>query len=211
MFSLNDFYYSFFNLTTVFSLSTLTAYVTCVVFKQPFINPIYTTDLIYTRAKEAGNTVVVVLSQAVITAAFFIHKIESENNHTWFQTGMNMCLYGLCIEFIYYIYHRSAHSNTFLYQKIHKQHHVNHDVYPFDTFYLTTFDSLGLIVSLGLPLTYLPVTYFELNTVLYIYLTSSYLSHSKLFYDHHHIHHSLLKCNYCILVPIFDILFQTYR
>ena len=212
MLSLQDFIYSLFIINIgVFSLSTVTAYLICAFFKQPFINPKYSNDLITVRISEARNTVVIVLTQSVITTSFLVQKIESVKNHTWFQTGMIICTYSIFIELFYYIYHRGVHSYPYLYQLIHKQHHNNHDVFPFDTFYLTTFDSMGLIVSLGLPLTYLPVSYFELNTVIYIYLTSSYLSHSRLFYDHHHIHHTLINYNYCIFLPIFDILFQTYR
>lgn len=195
----------------VFGCSTLTAYIICNIYNQPFIHPKYTTDLITTRIKDGTNTIVVVLTKTFLTTSFFVEKIVSEKNHTLYQTGMNICTYTVCIELLYYVYHRGVHSYPYLYQLIHKKHHANHDVYPFDTFYLTTFDSIGLIMSLGLPLTFLPVSYFELNTVLYIYLTSSYLAHSKLFYDHHHIHHSLIEYNYCIFLPIFDILFNTYR
>lgn len=195
----------------VFSFSTLSAYIICNIYNQPFINPKYSLDLINTRLTDARNTILVVLTKSFITTSLVINKIESVQNHTWFQTGINICTYSMFIELFYYVYHRGVHSHPFVYKLIHKKHHINHDVYPFDTFYLTTFDSMGLIISLGLPLTFLPVSYFELNTVLYIYLTSSYLSHSRLFYDHHYIHHTLIEYNYCILLPIFDILFKTYR
>ena len=195
----------------IFGFSTLTAYIICNVYNQPFINPKYSTDLITTRLKDGTSTVVVVLAKSFITTSFFIEKIVSVKNHTWLQTGTTIASYTLLIELLYYVYHRGVHSYPYLYKLIHKKHHANYDVYPFDTFYLTTFDSIGLIISLGLPLTFLPVSYFELNTVLYIYITSSYLAHSKLFYDHHHIHHSLVEYNYCIFLPVFDILFNTYR
>jgi len=195
----------------VFGFSTFTAYIICNIYNQPFINPKYSNDLITTRIKDACSTIVVVLTKSCITTSFLIYKIQSVKNHTLFQTGMTICTYSLFIELFYYAYHRGVHSYPFVYKLVHKKHHANHDVYPFDTFYLTTYDSIGLLISLGLPLTFLSVSYFELSTVIYIYITSSYLSHSKLFYDHHHIHHSLLEYNYCILVPIFDILFKTYR
>ena len=195
----------------VFSLSTFTAYSICILFKQPFINPKYSKELIATRIADARNTIVLVLANSFITTSFLMYKLESVKNHTWFQTGLGICTYSMCIELLYYMYHRGVHSHPFVYTLIHKKHHMNHDVFPFDTFYLTSFDSMGLIVSLGLPLAFLPVSYFELKTVLYIYLTSSYLSHSKLFYDHHHIHHTLVQYNYCILNPIFDIVFRTYK
>ena len=195
----------------VFGFSTLTAYVICNIYNQPFINPNYSIETITTRLKDGVTTVVVILTKSFITTSFLIYKIESVKNHTWFQTGMTICTYTVFIELFYYVYHRGVHSHPFVYKLIHKKHHINHDVYPFDTFHLTTFDSMGLIISLGLPLTFLSVSYFELNTVLYIYLTSSYLAHSKLFYDHHYIHHTLINYNYCIFLPIFDILCKTYK
>ena len=195
----------------IFSFSTLSACVICHICNQPFINPEYSADLISTRLKDAGNTIIVVLTKSFVTTSFFIYKIESEKNHTWLQTGFTICTYSFFIELLYYVYHRGVHSHPVIYKYIHKKHHVNHDVYPFDTFHLTTFDSMGLIISLGLPLAFLRVSYFELSSVLYIYLTSSYLSHSKLFYDHHHIHHTLIHYNYCIFLPIFDVLCETYR
>lgn len=195
----------------VFGFSTFTAYSICILFNQPFINPTYSKEVIAARITDARNTIALVLTNSFITTSFLMYKIVSIKNHTWFQTGVVISTYSILIELFYYLYHRGVHSHPLLYQWIHKKHHKNHDVYPFDTFYLSSFDSMGLIISLGLPLTFLPVSYFELKTVLYIFLTSSYLSHSKLFYDHHHIHHTLVNYNYCILLPIFDIAFNTYK
>jgi len=209
MVTLAEIGYSFFLMNGVFGFSTLTAYLICTCFNQPFINPKYSEELITIRGKDAATTICVVLVQGIAGSSPFMSRIWT-TNHTWYESVSTMCLYSVLIELMYYTYHRSVHSNSILY-RIHKKHHMNYDVYPFDTFYLTTYDSMGLIVSLAVPLVCLRVTPFELTCVLYMYLTSSYLSHSQLFYDHHHKHHTLLKCNFCFLFPIFDILCNTYQ
>jgi len=128
--------------------------------------------------------------------------------HTWLESYQNMILYCLFIEANYYIYHRLIH--VYYYSQIHKKHHEHIIVYPFDTFHLTQLDDLALVISLGLPLVFLQMSMAEHFSVLYIYITSAYLSHSELFWDHHSIHHRLLHSNFCILFPVFDILFGTY-
>jgi len=88
---------------------------------------------------------------------------------------------------------------------------INIIVYPFDSFYLTDLDDLASIISIGMPIIFINVSLYEQILIFYIYITSSYLSHSELYWSHHSIHHKLLNCNYCILFPIFDIIFGTYR
>jgi sterol desaturase/sphingolipid hydroxylase (fatty acid hydroxylase superfamily) len=91
-------------------------------------------------------------------------------------------------------------------------HHENIDVYPFDTFYMTKTDSFFLVSSLGAPILFLHLNYFELVFVLYVYITAAYFEHSKEFIlSHHATHHKLIFCNFCILNPVFDIMFGTYR
>jgi sterol desaturase/sphingolipid hydroxylase (fatty acid hydroxylase superfamily) len=129
--------------------------------------------------------------------------------HTWIESYNTMILYCLFIEANYYVYHRFIHK--YYYGNIHKKHHENIHVYPFDTFHLTQIDDMALVLSLGLPLAFIKISMVEHFLILYIYITTSYLSHSELFWHHHSIHHRFLYSNFCILVPIFDILFGTYK
>jgi len=193
----------------IFISSTLTAYTICILCKQPFANPSLTNQQVWERIVDISKTLMIILSQAVIATAFLWHKILPMSAHNCIRTITTILLFSILIEFFYYIYHRIIHK--FFFEQIHKQHHLNQDVYPLDTFDFTLFDSLGLVISIGLPLLILEVTILEQFVVLYIYIISSYLSHSRLLYDHHHKHHYLGHCNYCIFLPIFDILFGTYK
>jgi sterol desaturase/sphingolipid hydroxylase (fatty acid hydroxylase superfamily) len=120
-----------------------------------------------------------------------------------------MLTYCLFVEANYYSYHRFIHKCYYV--DIHKKHHENVVVYPFDTFHLTDIDDLAAIISLGLPLVFVKISIVEQIIITYMYVTSSYLSHSELFWKHHSIHHKLLQYNFCILFPVFDILFGTYK
>jgi sterol desaturase/sphingolipid hydroxylase (fatty acid hydroxylase superfamily) len=113
------------------------------------------------------------------------------------------------IEANYYIYHRIIHK--YYYANVHKKHHTNIIVYPFDTFYLSGLDDLASIISIGSPVILINISVYEQIIILSLYITTSYLSHSELYWSHHSIHHKLLNYNYCILFPFFDILFGTYN
>jgi len=76
---------------------------------------------------------------------------------------------------------------------------------------VTELDDLASIISIGMPIIFVNISVYEQMIILYIYITTSYLSHSELYWSHHSIHHKLLNYNYCILFPIFDVIFGTYR
>jgi sterol desaturase/sphingolipid hydroxylase (fatty acid hydroxylase superfamily) len=193
----------------IFLSGTLTAFMICLLYNQPFINPSFTKQQILDRFVDILKNSIFILCIATLFTAFIFKKMLPNSAHSWRQTIFTVIIFSIAIEFFYYIYHRIVHKIG--YELIHEKHHRNEVVYPFDTFDFTFVDSLNLVVSIGLPLLLIPVTVLEQCIILYIYVTSSYLSHSQLFYDHHHKHHYLKHCNYCIFLPIFDILFGTYK
>lgn len=191
-----------------FTISTLTAYLICLVYKQPFINPTLTDWEEGVRINEYARNVPILILQSGSLLYFVSDNIIPYGQHTWFQSLYTIAIYCLYIEAIYYTYHRLVHKYGYSY--IHKKHHKNVIVYPFDTFYLTEADDFASIVSIGLPIVFINISLLEQFVILYMYITSSYLSHSELFWSHHSIHHRLQIYNFCILFPIFDILFGTY-
>jgi sterol desaturase/sphingolipid hydroxylase (fatty acid hydroxylase superfamily) len=193
----------------IFFSATLSAMGIFKIYNQPFVNPSLTKEQIGTRVMDIGKTLAIILSQAIVVTAFLWNDLLPMSAHSLPHSFVTIIVFGILIEFFYYIYHRIVHKHFYL--EIHQQHHLNTDVYPLDTFDFTLFDSMGLVISIGLPLLLLEVTMLEQFIILFIYIVSSYLSHSRLFYDHHYKHHSLRKCNYCIFFPIFDILFGTYK
>ena len=203
-------YYSTCIIVHPFIFATLTAIAICYYFKYPFISPKYSIVKISERLSEMSKGIPILLTQSVLFTYMAYPNIQPNLFHTEIESFWSIVLYSLLIEANYYAYHRWIHSSKY-YSLVHKKHHQITDVYPFDTFFLTYFDDLALVLSLGLPLFVIKVTYIEQFLVLYLYITSSYLSHSNLFWKHHSLHHKHIHCNYCILFPVFDILFHTYR
>lgn len=174
-----------------------------------FINPSLTDEEKNLRINEYTRNVPILIIQSTSLMYLISDNIIKYDDHTLFQSFYTLCMYFLCIEAIYYVYHRLIHKYFYLY--VHKKHHTNITVYPFDTFFLTELDDLASIVSIRLPVLFIKISMIEQFIILYLYITSSYLSHSNLFWSHHYIHHKLFKYNFCILFPIFDIIFGTYK
>jgi sterol desaturase/sphingolipid hydroxylase (fatty acid hydroxylase superfamily) len=200
---------SFGVIVTTFSFSTITAFVICYVNNYPFINPTLTNEEKINKINEYIRNVPLLLFQSTSLMYIVSDNIIPYGKHNWVESLYSICLYFLLIEAIYYIYHRIIHK--YYYKNVHKKHHINIIVYPIDTFFLTELDDLASIISIGMPIIFINVSVCEQIIILYIYITTAYLSHSELYWSHHSIHHRLLNCNYCILFPIFDILFGTYK
>jgi len=204
-----NFLYSLSVIVGTFSVSTFTAYCICLYNDCPFVNPKMKHAIRVERIYDLVKNVPSLLLQSVGMMYLVSNNIIPYGQHTWLESYRAMSLYCLLTEANYYTYHRFIH--RYYYVQIHKMHHENVIVYPFDTFHLTQLDNIALVVSLGLPLVFIQMSMVEHFLILYMYITSAYLSHSELFWKHHSIHHRLLNCNFCILFPVFDILFGTYR
>jgi sterol desaturase/sphingolipid hydroxylase (fatty acid hydroxylase superfamily) len=200
---------SFGVIVTTFSISTLTAFLICYANNYPFINPTFNNKERITRINENIKNVPLLIFQSTGLMYVMCGNIIPYGQHTWFESFYSICLYCIFIEAIYYVYHRTIHK--YYYANVHKKHHKNVIVYPFDTFFLTDLDDLASILSLGMPIIFINISVCEQIIILYLYITTSYLSHSELCWTHHSIHHKLLNYNYCILFPIFDIIFGTYK
>jgi sterol desaturase/sphingolipid hydroxylase (fatty acid hydroxylase superfamily) len=152
----------------------------------------------------------ILLLQSIAFNMYIYESLLSPGSHTFLQSLQAIILYSIFAEFNYYIYHRAAHSR-YLYALVHKKHHIIINTYPFDTFYFTSIDDISLAACLEIPLLFVRLTHNELNLVLWFYITMGFLAHSNYVYDFHDLHHTLLKCNYCIVIPYFDILFGTFK
>jgi len=200
---------SFYTIVSTFALSTATTLFICYLNNQPFINPTFSSEEKTKRIHEYLRNVPLLIFQSTGLMYIVSDNIIPYEQHTLFESFSSMCLYCLLIEANYYIYHRLIHK--YYYIDVHKKHHMNIIVYPFDTFYLTGLDDLASIVSIGSPILFINISVYEQIIILYLYITTSYLSHSQLFWQHHSIHHKLPQYNFCILFPVFDILFGTYN
>ena len=200
---------SFGVIITTFSISTITAFAICYINNYPFINPTFSNEERISKINEYIKNVPLLIFQSTGFMYIVSDNIIPYGKHTMIESLYSICLYCVLIEAFYYIYHRIIHK--YYYTNVHKKHHKNIIVYPFDTFFLTEWDDLASIISIGAPIIFINISVYEQIIILYIYITTSYLSHSELYWTHHSIHHKLLHYNYCILFPIFDIIFGTYR
>jgi sterol desaturase/sphingolipid hydroxylase (fatty acid hydroxylase superfamily) len=192
-----------------FAFSTMTAYFICSLNNYPFINPKFSNETQLERVNDYIKNVPILIIQSIGLMHLASNNIIHYGSHTLLESFYYMSIYCTLIEANYYLYHRFIHK--YYYELVHKKHHANVIVYPFDTYYLTSIDDLASIISIGLPLFFIKISVIEEIIILYMYITSSYLSHSDLYWSHHSIHHKLLRYNFCILFPIFDIIFGTYK
>ena len=130
----------------------------------------------------------------------------------------------LVFEFLIYVWHRSMHSNQFLWRVFHQMHHSAERVDTLGAFYFSPADmvgftlvgSLSLVVIVGIPAE--SATYF-----LYITMFLGIFQHTNvrtprwLGYliqrpESHSLHHQkgVHRFNYSDL-PLFDILFGTFK
>jgi sterol desaturase/sphingolipid hydroxylase (fatty acid hydroxylase superfamily) len=194
-----------------FSASTFTAYLICNQYNIPFFNPKHNRYQFYYNLRQVSLSTSYTLLQAILISSFFIKFFIDKHPHSIMQSTTNLIKYSVFAELLYYIYHRTVHKKQY-YKQIHSMHHENVEVYPIDTFYMTNLDSFFLVGSLGAPVLFLNLNYYELAFSTYVYITAAYLEHSRhCIISHHDTHHKLIFCNYCILNPIFDIIFRTYR
>ena len=200
---------SFGIIASTFAISTITSFFICYANNCPFINPTFSKEERMTRINEYIRNVPLLIFQSTGLMYIVSDNILPYGKHTWFESLSSICVYCILIEANYYVYHRMIHK--YYYANVHKKHHANIIVYPFDSFYLTSLDDLASIVSIGMPIIFINLSLYEAMFIFYLYITASYLSHSELYWSHHSIHHKLLNYNYCILFPIFDIIFGTYR
>lgn len=181
------------------------------VFNIKLINPKF--DL--QKIKQNSSIMLYTLNMLFLTflpvfKLFFINKITTEN-HEYIYSIYLITKYATFVELFYYIFHFSLHKNKWLYQNIHKKHHENVDVYPFDAFYIDYYDLLGVNSCLLLPSYLVSINYYEFILIAYFYTLSGVLVHSDYFTLHHKNHHKYLNCNYSFIFPIYDIIFETSK
>lgn len=193
-----------------FSVSVMTTLLICCIYNVPCVNPRYNSEKRFERINEIGKNMSISMLQSVGILYFVSDNIIPYREHYNVLESMfsiiQICIF---IEANYYVYHRIIHK--YCYTEVHKKHHENVIVYPFDAFFLTEIDEFVFMVSLLSPTAFIKISMIEQSFILYVYVTSSLVSHSDLFWKHHYVHHKLPCCNYCLLFPIFDVLFRTYK
>jgi len=196
-----------FLITSILLSSSISAYFICKLYNYPFINPEH-----YLKDKIKNISLV---TMCVIINYHIIYEFYSKyylyiQPISFLQRLFNI-LYFICIlEFIAYFYHRLSHSK-YLYKYTHYDHHKNIIVYPIDFLEFDYLDNIAQTLYINLPLYFIPMNYYDYLLVYYIYSVGAFLIHSNLITEYHVLHHKYFKCNYGILLPVYDILFNTYK
>ena len=187
---------------SVFSLAITSSYAVCLISNYPFYNPKLTQKQLIDNLLDSSFNLSIIATEVILFASLYYPYLDSEN-HGLIRTFSNVIEYSFWIELFYYSYHRFLHISNW-YSIIHAKHHTNLIVYPLDTLDISILDSTGMILTLVAPLWFVDVNLAEHNFIMYIYLTGSFLSHSKLLSSRHVNHHKKFKCNFSFLFPIFD-------
>lgn len=117
-----------------------------------------------------------------------------------------MFLHSLSIEFAFYWSHRLLDSNHYVYMSIHRQHHLERDPYPIDSYIVSPLESCIITTSFAFP----NIIGIQLTQRGMIAVQTAHLVHGAFTSIKHHIHHhTYIKGNYFGIYPLWDFVFRT--
>ena len=194
-------------ISSVLISSFVTAISICSINNYSFFNPLK-------RIKDEIKTTLKVGSLVIINyniIYFLLSKYNLYIDNITHVTRVNNIIYFIfLLEFFNYFYHRLSHSK-YLYKYSHYDHHQNIEVFPIDFLQFDLLDNIAQTLYINLPLYFVKMHYFDYAVIYYIYSCGAFLIHSNIITEYHMLHHKYYKCNYGILLPIYDIIFGTYR
>lgn len=212
--TIRPFLLSFHVTALLFSFATVSAKWICDYCNQPFYNPKYDDTSKCTVWEALSKKYIRPLFPAFLSTicinALAMRNIDMFASHGRLRNLQNFIFYVIFVEFCYYGYHQCMHTKK-MYKWIHSKHHENIVVYPIDAFYIGVIDVTGYFLILNIPVVLIKMNLFEYVLFQYIYICFNFISHSNLAGSHHAAHHRLFNCNFCLLFPIFDFMFDTMR
>lgn len=193
----------------LFSSSITTVWLVCKYCDVPIVNPEFKAEQLDKYYKKIKHTFI----HSFFGTVFLFHIVSrnfEKTPHTIHIMWYNVSLYVTLVEAAYYGYHRLVHMK-YLYKTVHSTHHENRVVYPMDSMYVSVIDVMCYVSILHSPALFINMNYTEFLFCFYFYLTCGFLSHCKIMYDHHAVHHQKFKYNFCLVFPIYDHVFNTYK
>ena len=203
-------------ITNMLVASTLTAFISCYLTNKPFFNPnLYCIKHVIDKTSTAlsvGTQYIINYNVMYYTIVQYnLHEYENWNESDTHSRILQNIKFVIVLEFIAYWYHRLSHSITYIYKNSHCHHHTNLNTYPIDFLQVDYIDNTIHTLYMSLPLYFVPMYHIDYTILYYIYTTGGFLVHSDIISQDHVIHHKMFKYNFCLLFPIFDILFGTYK
>lgn len=194
----------------ILALSTLTSFMICRLQNKPFVNPALTNVSMCAKIYNAIDVgLKVIFNYNIVYFALSRFYLHNENYDIHCRINNNFYFLFL-LEFIAYWYHRVSHKVQFIYRLSHSVHHRNIEVYPLDFLEFDYFDNVAQTLYINLPLYFFPMNINDYAIIYYFYATCAFLIHSDILTNSHRIHHRIMKCNFGLLFPVFDIVFGTY-
>jgi len=190
-------------LFSIFSLSIITVKQIMDIYNISFYNK--------ERAKKRNKEIITILYFTLNYNFLFFFlfspewKLKNENR----IESSKIVKYFLTSELVFYIIHRISHCK-YVYKYIHSYHHKNYIVYPMDFLDMDYIEILEYTFTWNFPYYFFQLNLLEYFLIHYFYVTSGFLSHSDILINFHTLHHKHFNCNYCFILPIYDIIFQTF-
>mgnify|MGYP002831691876 FL=1 len=181
--------------------------------KEYFYNPKDSSIVIAEKIlKNMQSGVVAVLVQSsIMNESYFIqYEISLREEVT------RILIWFLCLDLSFYLSHRAMHKYRWLYNRVHKEHHLAVNTYPIDAYILTPIETVFITLNiltgniLGLKTTersHLTLMFFLLFHNILIHGSPSYTKKISF----HNVHHKLQNYNFSGNTPLMDILFGTYK
>ena len=188
--------------------STFTAFIICKLANKPFMNPqLYNSSYIIDKLSNSCNVLVqYTFNYNIIYFAFVQYNLQDSTSRV-----LQNIQYILVLEFSAYWIHRLSHSITYIYKNCHSHHHNHHSIYPVDFLQVDYIDNAMHVLYMSLPLYFVPINNFDYSVIYYMYTIGGFLIHCDILSRDHIVHHKMFKYNFCVLFPIFDIIFGTYK
>lgn len=181
--------------------------------KEHFYNPNDSSIVLAEKVlKNVQSGIVGVLVQSsILDKSFFISYPISRSEEI-----LRIIAWLYCFEMSFYFSHRAMHKYRWIYNRVHKEHHLAVNTYPIDTYILTPIETVSITLNfltgnlLGLKVTERSQLIVTLFLLFHNILTHGSPSYTKNMYFHN-VHHKLQYCNFSVNTPLMDILFGTYK
>lgn len=180
--------------------------VTYFIVKRPFFPERRSIDV---RTQLQTGLINTLLYPAILLGTGVWHRLghsHGPSDRVW----ADILFYIYSVEILYYALHRTMHTWPWLYKNVHAIHHSNSEVVPADTFHTGATDLFLTIQSVHLPVYWLPgIRRWQFVLIHLFYIIGSFWVHQK--GTDHAWHHRFRSGNYSFLIPVWDVVFATFR